>query len=163
MHSGRLAYWAINNLLYVLQMLHKWAVFFHYFLTLGPLGWQAKTQICLQAAFFPWQTLKLPLTAESRSSLHCQFFQMFLLCCSSFLHSGLIWLQWKMMWYNFLFYAWHLGKAIWFVDSKLQKGWGTGNKAWNCPRKKKNFKFGSSITPANKMVNCCSFCCADAS
>lgn len=51
MHSGRLAYWAINNLLYVLQMLHKWAVFYHYFLTLGPMGWQAKTQICLQPAF----------------------------------------------------------------------------------------------------------------
>ena len=50
MHSGRLAYWAINNLLYVLQMLHKWTVFYHCFLTLGPLGWQAKTQICLQPA-----------------------------------------------------------------------------------------------------------------
>lgn len=38
MHSGRLARWAINNLLYVLQMLHKRTVFYHGALTSGPLG-----------------------------------------------------------------------------------------------------------------------------
>lgn len=74
MHSGRLAYWAINNLLYALQMLPKWTVFYHYFLTSGPLGWQAKTQICLQPACFGEKGgKKWPLWAESHSSLQSQF------------------------------------------------------------------------------------------
>lgn len=80
MHSGRLAYWAINNLLYVLQMLLKWMVFYHCFLTLGPLGWQAKTQICLQPACSGKKgKKKWPLWAESHSSEQSQFFR-----CSPF-------------------------------------------------------------------------------
>lgn len=128
----------------------------------GPWGGRLRPRSVYKLPFFPWQTVKLPLTAESRSSLHSQFFR-----CSCFAvphsftqaSSG-----YNEKWCDafFLFYAWHLGKAIWFVDSKLEKGWGTRNKAsWNQPRK--TFKFGSSIIPANKMVNCWSFCCTDAS
>lgn len=71
---------------YVLQMLHKWTVFYHYFLTLGPLGWQAKTQICLQPAHSGKKgKKKWPLRAESHSSLQSQFFRcsLFPVSCSS--------------------------------------------------------------------------------
>lgn len=93
-HSGRLAYWAINNLLYVLQMLHKWAVFYHYFLTLGPLGWQAKTQICLQPAF-SGKRESCPLEHNHIPACIVNFSDVLVFL---FLHSNLIWPQWKMMW-----------------------------------------------------------------
>ena len=129
MHSGRLAYWAINNLLYVLQMLPKWTVFYHCFLTLGPLGWQAKTQICLQPACSGEKGgKKVAPLSRITFQLGKPISQMFALSCSLFFHSNLIWPWRKMMWCNFLFYAWHsygrqCGSLI--PNSKKVKKWGT--------------------------------------
>lgn len=153
MHSGRLAYWAINNLLYVLQMLHKWMVFYHYFLTLGPLGWQAKAQICLQPACSGKKGgKKVAPSSRITFQLTEPIFQMFSLSCSLFPHSDLIWLGWKMMWCNFLFYAWHscrrqCGPLI--ANSKKVRN--EEPSFWKQP--KKNFQ-----AQENKTANCYPFC-----
>lgn len=154
MHSGRLAYWAINNLLYVLQMLPKWMVFYHCFLTLGPLGWQAKTQICLQPACSGEKGggEKWPLWAESHSSLQSQFLRCSLCpvpCSSTQTSSGH-----DEKWCDAIFYSTldtlMEGNVVhWFQTPKRSRN--EELNFWKQPRK--NFQ-----AQENKTANYYSFC-----
>lgn len=162
-NSGRLAYWAINNLLYVLQMLHKWTVFYHCFLTLGPLGWQAKTQICLQPARSAERGGgQWPLGAESHSSLQSQFFRCSFLpvpCSSAQPSSGH-----GEKWCGVIFYS--------PPDTLMQ---GNVLRPFQTPKRSRNEKLEfletaqeklstwAVYTQENKTANCLAFCYSRAS
>lgn len=79
-------------------------------------------------------------------------FQMFLLSCSLFLHSDLIWPRWKMMWRSFLFCTWHPhGRQRGSLIPNSSKVKALGTKIfWKQPRK--NFKLGPCIPRKTELL-----------
>ena len=98
-------------------------MFYHCFLTLGPLGWQAKTQICLQPACSgekggksgPSEQNHIPACKASFSDVRSVLFLVLPL------KPHLAMMKNDVMQF-FILRLTLLWKAMWFIDSKLQKG-----------------------------------------